>query len=215
MTNNNEIEYTLGIQIRRERANKILTLSQDKYIQNILTKFNMALCNPITTPLKAGLRYTHQQSEDLLLEDQLLMSQVPYKQAIGSLQYLCTLTRWDIAFPINYLAQFMIKPAPVHWLKVKHILRYLCGTICQGLTYHGHNFSPTNSHFLRGWNNANWASDVDTRCYTSGYIFQLISSCVISWQSYKQSIVALSSTKAKYIAVATATKELIWLQAII
>jgi hypothetical protein len=42
-----------------------------------------------------------------------------------------------------------------------------------------------------------------------------LSSCVISWQSQKQSIIVLSSTKAEYIAVATATKELIWLQAII
>jgi hypothetical protein len=61
MIDNNEIEYILGIQIKRDQANKILTLSQDKYIQDILTKFNMALYNLVTTPLEAGICYTRQQ----------------------------------------------------------------------------------------------------------------------------------------------------------
>lgn len=49
----------------------------------------------------------------------------------------------------------------------------------------------------------------------SGYIFQLDSSYILSWQSCKQSIVALSSTEAEYIVATTAPKELIWLQTLI
>ena len=84
----------------------------------------------------------------------------------------------------------------------------------QGLTYWCVNFSPKQSFFLQGWSDADWASDIDIRRSISSYLFQL-ETCLLSWHSCKQSIVALSSTKAKYISVATATKELIWLQSII
>jgi len=45
--------------------------------------------------------------------------------------------------------------------------------------------------------------------------FQIDSSSLLSWKSYKQSIIALSSIEAKYIATSTTTKEFIWLQTII
>lgn len=215
MTDNNEIEYILNIQIRRNRSQKTLTLSQDKYIFDLLTKFNMVASNPVATPLEAGIRYSRHQSDDLSPDQLELMKTIPYQQAIGSLQYLVTCTRWDLAFPISHLAQFMSNPAPVHWLGVKRIFRYLRGTSKQGLTYTAALSPHSTLHQLRGWSDADWAGDPDTRKSTSGYIFQLDSSSILSWQSRKQSIVALSSTEAEYIAAATATKELIWLQTII
>ena len=59
-----------------------------------------------------------------------------------------------------------------------------------------------------------WGGDLDTRRSIFGYLFTL-DTCLISWQSQKQSIVALSSTEVEYIAGATATKEILWLQTII
>lgn len=110
----------------------------------------------------------------------------------------------------------MAYPAPVHWLGIKRILRYLRGTMTQGLTYSGANFSPSPSlsppHNLEGWSDVDWAGDIDTRRSTSGYLFLLDSLCLISLQSKKQSVVALSTSEAEYIAATTATKELLWLQ---
>lgn len=174
----------------------------------------MTTSNPVATPLEAGIRYSRSQSDDLTNDEQKLMQQTPYRQAIGSLQYIVTCTRWDLAFAVNHLAQFMSNPAPVHWLGIKRIFRYLRGTSNQGLIYTGAP-SSSPSHNLSGWSDADWAGDLDTRRSTSGYVFQLDSQCVLSWQSRKQSIVALSSTEAEYIAAATATKELLWLQTII
>jgi hypothetical protein len=62
------------------------------------------------------------------------MQKVPHKEAIGSMQYLCTLTHWDLAFLVIHLAQFISKPAPVHWNAVKRLFRYLCGTLEKGFT---------------------------------------------------------------------------------
>ena len=65
MTNNNDIEYILGIQIQRNPSSKTFILSQAKYIETILTKFNKASCKPITTPLEANICYSKTQATNL------------------------------------------------------------------------------------------------------------------------------------------------------
>jgi hypothetical protein len=58
---------------------------------------------------------------------------------------------------------------------------------------------------------ADWASDVNDRKSTSGFVF-LLAGGAISWSLKKQASVALSSTKAGYITAAHTTKEAIWLR---
>ena len=53
---------------------------------------------------------------------------------IGSLMHLVN-TRTDISFAVKYLSQFMVDPQRVHWTAVKHILRYIKGTMENGLVY--------------------------------------------------------------------------------
>ncbi len=64
---------------------------------------------------------------------------------------------------------------------------------------------------LFSYADADWASDINDRKSTSGYMFKLAGAAV-SWSSKKQTSVALSSTKAKYIAGAHAAKEVVWLR---
>lgn len=213
MIDNNEIQYLLGIQLRRDRQAHTLILSQDKYIADILNKFKMDSCKPISTPLEAGIRFSKTQAENLTPDQASYMSSVPYAQALGSLQYLVTCTRPDLAFSVHHLAQFMAHPGPPHWTALKRIFRYLQHTNASGLIYRRPTTKTTNN-LLCGWSDADWAGDIDTRRSTSGYYFQL-QGATISWQSKKQPVVALSSTEAEYISAATATKELLWLQSIL
>ena len=53
---------------------------------------------------------------------------------IGSLMYLMN-TRPYILFVVNTLSQFLTDPRNVHLIAIKHILRYLRGTINYGLKY--------------------------------------------------------------------------------
>jgi hypothetical protein len=100
----------------------------------------------------------------------------------------------------------MVEPRHVHLVAAKHVLRYLKGTIDCGLSYDGdHDFT------LSVYTDADWAGTVFDRKSTSGCCFSL-GSAMISWQSRKQSNIALSTTEAEYIATCSASYEAIWLQ---
>jgi len=51
---------------------------------------------------------------------------------MGTLQYV-TMTRLELAFAVNYVCQYMHAPQEHHWKAVKHILKYLVGTVSNGL----------------------------------------------------------------------------------
>ena len=67
------------------------------------------------------------------------------------------------------------------------------------------------SSTLTGYTDADWANNLGDCKSTSSYVFKLAGGA-ISWSSKKQSSIALSSTKAEYIARAHPTKELVWLR---
>ena len=67
--------------------------------------------------------------------EQLLCPEVPYLSAIGALMYLANCTRPDITFSVNLLARYSSAPTQRHCNGIKHILRYLRGTINMSLFY--------------------------------------------------------------------------------
>ena len=117
-----------------------------------------------------------------------------YLQMIGSLMYLMN-TRPDIFFAMNTLSQFLTNPRHVHLITVKHILRYLKGTVDYGLKYEvNHNIN------LEGYVDLDWASSSIDRKSTSRCYFSMGSS-VISWFGRMDSCMALSTAEAKYVAI--------------
>jgi hypothetical protein len=107
---------------------------------------------------------------------------------------------------VNTLSQFLVEPRRVHLVAAKHVMRYLKGTIDYGLSYEGdHDFT------LSGYIDSDWAGSVADRKSTSGCCFSL-GSAMISWQSRKQSSIALSTAEAEYIAACFASYEAIWLR---
>ena len=63
---------------------------------------------------------------------------------------------------------------------------------------------------MYGYSDADWAGDERPKS-TSGYVFKL-GGATISWSSKKQSVVALSSTEAEYIALCSTAQEVVWLR---
>jgi hypothetical protein len=126
-----------------------------------------------------------------------------YKQLVGSLMYLMTATRPDLAFTMSRLSKFFEAPTEVHANAAKRVLRYLKGTANKGLIY-------GSKKTFAGYSDADFAGDTDDRRSTGGYVFLLYGGA-ISWKAKKQALPALSTVEAEYIAGAETTKEAIWL----
>jgi len=56
MTNMEEIEYCLGIQINKNHQLHMMELNQSKYINNVLKIYGMKNCKSISIPLEIGLK---------------------------------------------------------------------------------------------------------------------------------------------------------------
>jgi hypothetical protein len=93
-----------------------------------------------------------------------------------------------------------------HQLAVKRIIRYVAGTLDHGLYYLR---CPGEAHFV-GYSDSDHAGDIDTSKSTSGTLF-FLGKCLVSWQSVKQQVVALSSCQAEYITASTASTQALWL----
>ena len=193
--------FFLGIDITRDRTTKTIKLSQTRHTTDLLSKFSMTESKPFDTPSTIALKLTA-DGEPLDTKTH------PYSTLIGSLMYLASCTRPDIAQAVGALARYMANPTTAHWTAAKHVLRYLSGTTDYGIV-----FTPSNSQ-LTAFCDANHAGDIDTRRSTTGYVF-ILNNGAITWSSRLQPTVAASTTEAEYMAAAATVKEALWLRKIL
>lgn len=101
-----------------------------------------------------------------------------YRQLIGSLMYLVH-TRLDIYFALSALSQLMSELRHIHWVDVKHVLRYICSTIGYGLRY-----SSSGGVMLLEYTDSDWAGSAVGKKSTFEYCFNMVSA-MISWSNRK------------------------------
>jgi hypothetical protein len=183
----------IGIEVRRDRANRIIHLSQRKKIEELLERAKMADCHPVSTPMDPGTRLTDMMCAKTD-EEKRDMEKIPYASIVGSLLYLSTGTRPDIAYAVGEVSRFMKDPGRGHWAAVKHLLRYLKGTVDWGIKFGG----PGADLTVQGYSDADYAGAQDRRS-TTGYVFMLAGGPV-SWRSRRQKSVALSTMEAEYMS---------------
>jgi hypothetical protein len=140
------------------QQNDGIFISQKKYAGDILKKFKMEHSKPISTPVEEKLKLTKES-------DGKRVDATHYKSLIGSLRYL-TATRPDIVYGVGLLSRYMEEPRVSHLQGAKRILRYIKGTLTEGIFY------ASNSDVkLVGYTDSDWAEDLETRKSTSGYAF--------------------------------------------
>ncbi|CAA7052958.1 unnamed protein product [Microthlaspi erraticum] len=91
-----------------------------------------------------------------------------YRSLAGALHYL-TFTRPDIAYAVQQICLYMHDPREPHFGALKRILRYVKGTISQGL-----HITPSKTTTLTAYTDADWGGCQNTRRSTSGYCVYLL-----------------------------------------
>ncbi|GJY14873.1 putative ribonuclease H-like domain-containing protein [Tanacetum coccineum] len=171
--------------------------SQDKYVANILKKFDFCSIKTATTPIESN----RPLAKD---EDGVEVDVHEYRSMIGSLMYL-TASRPDIMFVVCACARFQVTPK-AHLHAVKRIFRYLKHQPKLGLWY------PRDSPFeLEAFSNSDYAgASLDSKSTTGGC--QFLGRRLISWQCKKKIIMANSTTEAEYVVAAHCCGQVLWIQ---
>ncbi|GJV01802.1 putative ribonuclease H-like domain-containing protein, partial [Tanacetum coccineum] len=156
MSSMGELTFFLGLQVM-QRDDGIF-ISQDKYVADILKKFDFSSVKTASTPIetnKALLKDEEAEDVDVHL----------YRSMIGSLMYL-TASRPDIMFVDYACARFQVTLKVSHLHAVKRIFRYLKGQPKLGLWY------PRDSPFdLEAFSDSDYAgASLDRKSTTREYV---------------------------------------------
>jgi transposase InsO family protein len=207
-----EVKFILGIQVKRDRNRRTISLSQAQYIDSVLDRCGMTGCSPLNTPMSHSARMTADDPSDNTTIHEVIWNgcRVTYPSIIGSLMYAMLGTRPDIAYVVGVLGRYSANPKRCHWAAAKHVVRYLKGTRDLELRYDGSDVSLDLD--FHGYTDADWSGDSDTSRSTSGYVF-VSTRGAIGWSSKRQSMVALSTTESEYIGLSNAGQHLAWLRA--
>ena len=100
-----EANFILGIKLWRDRKNKMLDLSQARYIDKILEQFSMENSKKGLLPFRHGVPLSDNQRPKTQ-EEENMMRQVPYASVIGSLMYAMLCTRPNICYSVGIVSQY-------------------------------------------------------------------------------------------------------------
>jgi hypothetical protein len=214
--------FSLGIHLERDRPRRLVFLSQTALIDRIVEKFGQRQAADVHTPMDSGIVLSTKDCPSTP-QAKADMANVPYRELIGSMQYIAQATRADIVYAMGRLAKFMANPGRKHWDAAIRVLRYLKTTRLYRLTLGGSSgttsFASDPKHApapqtIVGMTDSNFAACTDTRRSVSGYAFSL-GSGAISWKSRQQDLVTLSTCEAEYVAACEAAREAVFLRSLL
>ncbi|KAI1674084.1 Pol protein [Pyrenophora tritici-repentis] len=212
-----ELKWFLGIRVIREELTRSIYLIQDSFIDKIATKFDLKLNGRYPdVPLKENHLLP-------LAEEPSAARTHRYQQLVGSLAYISTSTRPDVARAHSILARHLQNPGQKHIYAAQHVWRYLIGTknlairasadIQHGITSIS---TPEVAQqelepLFYGALDAAFADEPETRRSSQGYLFKLYG-LPIDWKATVQRSVTKSTTEAELLSLSLAGSEIEWWQ---
>lgn len=143
-------------------------MTQKKFSKELLLTSGLDLTKLAKTPMPSNLKLIADSGE--YYSDPAL-----YRSLVGKLNFL-THTRPDLSYDVRTLSQYMHQPRIQHFEALTHVLRYLAGTVGQGIL-----LFATHQLTLRAYSDSDWASCPNTRRSVTGYVM-LLGSSLVSWK---------------------------------
>lgn len=192
----------LGWDLSHDSAAGIIRLSVKKKIIRIAQKYGLQDAKTASTPMAENALSVFDKDD----QDSQSDSSFPFAQLIGELLWLAINARPDISFAVQVLSRSLKDPKQCHWVAAKRVVRYLMGTQELALQY-----SSQAQNLPICYTDADWARDPSDRKSMSGYVF-ILAGAAVMWKVKRQTVVALSTAEAEYIAASYATREATWVR---
>ena len=202
----------LGLKISKT-SDGSWSMSSEAYIESLIEEYELQdeAYKGIDTPWLVGPNGKLTKAMCPTTNEEILAAKkLPYCSVVGSLQYLVSTSRPDIAYAVSAASRYMTNYGPAHYKAVVRILLYLRNTKHRALIFR-RNPSQKGGLILEVFCDSDWGGEVDTRRSQGGYICRMNGSTV-ECRSMLQKTVALSSTEAEFIIAAEAAKAVVWLR---
>lgn len=195
----------LGVEF--EELNGNLVIHQIPYIDEVCKKYEH-LNFPISSlPISKGIQFSKSQCPHTK-DEQDDMSNVPYRNVLGCLSFLASRTRPDLSYAVNIFSQFQNNPGFEHWNGLLKLLGYVSKTREYKL-----NLECKGSDLI-GFSDADFAANRDDRISMGGQ-FIMLGNAPVTWRTFKEKSVSLSTMEAEFMSMVESIKELTWLDNII
>ena len=214
-----ELSWLLGCKVEQDREAGTVRLTQEKYCNDVLKRFQMHECSPAATPCEANMHLSADDCPPLHARDPAVVRN--YQQCVGACMYLTCFTRGDCSFAVNQCARFMHNPGPTHIAAIKRVLRYLAGTRTRGITYRRDTIDASAVAMDKSVlpNHISACADADhagahDRRSVSGYAVMLAGAMVM-WTSKRQPVTAISSTESEFYSVSQCALDCVYLRRVL
>jgi len=201
----------MGVQVFRDRIAGTISLSQEKFIDQVLHDFNLSDCNPCRTPCAPATKLICLAPDSPV---DPIAAAFPLRQCVGDLQWIQRNTVPEIAYSICQLSSFINRPTPAAVTAAKRILRYLKGIRSRRLTISRSQMplqleTYVDSDFNGEPKENGQQSDGSGRRSISGVVIRAKGGGIISMHSTFQKKSASSTFEAEYICFAYGIQKLL------
>ena len=196
-----QVTRFLGLDIKYDRLNRTMEMSQIEYIERILKEANFEDCKPMKVPMT--------ENDAKLLKEKHESDAGPvdiewYQQTLGKIIYLSNLYRFDMAFTVSALCSRMHNPDSFHAKLLKNLLRYLKHSKNKKLIYENGNKG------VEVYADSNFEANISKLG-----ILAFVNGNLVSWTSKKQQRVVTSTCESEILSILDSVNEVEYLKCLI
>ena len=204
----------LGASIMQSVSEGWVSFSLEKYISDLARRFdlheNVAWAD-IPLPVAAAKECVLARPPD----SEVAASVDEYGVLTGSIVFIATFSRPDVAFAAHFLAKFLVRPGYVHVRLARRVLGYLSRTRSLAITYRrggdmAMSFSPLDDGKPDLTGKPHMLADTDHGVERSvtGWLF-MYAGAAASWAVRGQMLPSLSSTESELYGLSTGVCDLL------